>query len=362
MSPARSSWWKAPLLTSAAGALTAAGLVGQATSCVDCRVEVEHLANLGDTTGGPGFIGGIGTLELLDDGTILLVDTRARALKRFDAAGHFLATVGRSGRGPGEYRAPTRVLRADSAIELFDAMLPRRTRFGQALDLLSTTPVQTGASQDLIRVGSHYVAPGRRHAPESVGLPLHVFGPEGAFLRSFGAGSVIRDLSSRFAFRRQLATESDTTFWSADLTRFRLQRWSLNGYLLAEIAREPAWFPPQQGFGWNPQGPAPGLLALHWDDDQGLLWTSTAIPADDWREAARGTTHPNQPALSGIPETESYYQSRVEVIHPGTGEVLGGVDIDALVKGFTSDGIAYAEARSPAGEPVVRLWRLTLVR
>jgi len=331
--------------------------------CTTCRVVVEHVANVGDTTGGPGFIGQLWTLVVTPDSTIVLTDIADPGIKVYGLNGEFIGRKWRMGEGPGEYSAPSRLLlRSGGRIEVYDASLGRRTVYSRDFDVLETEMFAGGGSLRKIRVGDSYVISRRVGSPQSVGLPLHVYSEPGEFIRSFGANPPIREVRKGLLFSRALAPASDSTFWSAELLRFRVQLWSLDGVLLREFSREPSWFPPQDDLGMGPDGPQPWLNAIAVDPEEGILWTATMVGKEDWESTPTVLRSPLQPNMGVRYEQTIVYKSIIEALDLTTGEVLGRAEVDGLVKDFTGDGYLYAEGRTPFDEPVVRLWRVSLVR
>ena len=66
----------------------------------------------------------------LPDGRLVVVDQRAARVRLYDAEGRHLGDLGVPGDGPGEFRRPSRVVAyPDGAIDVWDAMAWRRTRF-----------------------------------------------------------------------------------------------------------------------------------------------------------------------------------------------------------------------------------------
>lgn len=338
--------------------------VGSAqSSCSGCRVVVEHVANVGDTTGGPGFIGQLSTLVVAPDSTIVLTDMRDPGIKVYQWNGEFDRRPWGFGEGPGEYGTPARLLlRSGGTIEVFDGTLGRRTLYSSDFEVVETELFASGGSLRQIRVGDFYVIPRQVNGSESIGLPIHIYSEGGRLVRSFGADPPIRNLRDRLQFRRALAPATDSSFWTADLLRFRVQHWSLNGTLLQEFSREPPWFPPQDDLGMSPEGPLPWLNAIAVDHENGILWTATMVGKDGWESLPATPRLAGQPMLGVRVEEEIGFKSIIEAIDTSTGEVLARAEVDAYVKDFTGDGYLYAEARTPHGEPVVRIWRVSLVR
>ena len=82
------------------------------TSTNGWRLELERVIQPAD--GSPGELGNPFTVQVLDDGGLLVVDQKPMSIKLFNANGGFVRTLGREGAGPGEYRAPQVVVFGDS--------------------------------------------------------------------------------------------------------------------------------------------------------------------------------------------------------------------------------------------------------
>ncbi len=73
---------------------------------------------------------------LLDDGTLLVADSKPAEVVRYDAAGRYVGRVGRDGSGPGEYRSPWLAAHGDTLV-VQDPTLGRAVMFS----LTTTSPI-----------------------------------------------------------------------------------------------------------------------------------------------------------------------------------------------------------------------------
>ncbi len=87
--------------------------IGQETAALLEQINGNLRLGSLEGTAGDAF-GFIEDVEEGVEGTFYVLDTRLYQLKRFSAEGQLLAQAGRSGRGPGEFRAPMRIHIADS--------------------------------------------------------------------------------------------------------------------------------------------------------------------------------------------------------------------------------------------------------
>lgn len=79
----------------------------------------------------PGALRAPDDLLLLDDGSLLVADSKPTEVVRFDAAGRYLGRVGRDGAGPGEYRSAWLAARGDTLV-VQDPTLGRAVMFSLA--------------------------------------------------------------------------------------------------------------------------------------------------------------------------------------------------------------------------------------
>jgi hypothetical protein len=76
----------------------------------------------------------IAGIRVLDDGSVVVVDGASREVRRFDAQGKHISTIGRRGSGPGEYEAPVLVPAAsDNVLLVYDLRRRRFASFTQEL-------------------------------------------------------------------------------------------------------------------------------------------------------------------------------------------------------------------------------------
>ena len=106
------------------------------------RVESRPSLRIGLLDGDPAYqFDGIRSVRLLDEGGFVVLDGGSRQLRRYDAAGRHAWSVGRQGRGPGEFEQPNLVGRAaDGSFLLWDRSLSRMTVVTADGDSIRTEP------------------------------------------------------------------------------------------------------------------------------------------------------------------------------------------------------------------------------
>jgi hypothetical protein len=78
-------------------------------------------------------------------------------------------------------------------------------------------------------------------------------------------------------------------FWTAEVRRYRLFQWTLDGRAAQALERVPDWFPESAALReWTPRAePRPSVTAIE-EDAEGLLWVFVSLAAPTWREAWAG--------------------------------------------------------------------------
>lgn len=106
------------------------------------RVEPQPSLRIGLIDGDPAYqFDGIRAVLLLDEGGFVVLDGGSRQLRRYDAEGRHAWSVGKPGKGPGEFEQPNLVGRAaDGSFLLWDRSLSRMTVVAADGDSIRTNP------------------------------------------------------------------------------------------------------------------------------------------------------------------------------------------------------------------------------
>lgn len=110
----------------------------QPTNVFGQASELQLIREIGVEDGPEEYsFGQVGGIALTPSYEILILDSQAKLVRRFDLGGKYLGTFGREGAGPGEFQLPRlRVVRDE--IWVSDARLQRLTIFGLNGDLVRT--------------------------------------------------------------------------------------------------------------------------------------------------------------------------------------------------------------------------------
>lgn len=88
---------------------------------------------------------------LLDDGSLIVSDTKPASVMRFDPSGHFGGTIGREGGGPGEYRSAYVAAHGDTLV-IHDPTAARATMFSLTNNAVQTQRATTPRYYSTIRI------------------------------------------------------------------------------------------------------------------------------------------------------------------------------------------------------------------
>jgi len=332
--------------------------------CGTCTLEWHRVAVLGDER--QALLGAPGALTRDSHGRYFAVsEALLQQVLVFDSTGRFLRTIGRKGRGPGEYgKAAYVVVGPGDTLLVVDNFLQRITRLTPDLDVAGIVPLPGSFNWDIIPlqdgagIMNLYVG-----TPERVGLPLHVVDPSGAIRLSFGAEApepVRRDLIS--TTWRKLALSPDGNIWSARINQYRLTLWDLYGHRLRALTRDVEWFKSWitlENFAPN-RPPHTWIRAIH-QDAAGLLWVLASVPDTNWNAALDVQTTPE--GRFYVPSDHNkFFDTIVEVIEPGSGLVLVSQRLPMFLQEFVSDDLAYSYRESSVPGPRFDVWQLTLYR
>jgi hypothetical protein len=352
-----------------AGALAVlpAALAGQEVrleeaSCPGCRLELHRVVEMGDARG-PGRLDRTLASWAADSrGRILLASGWQVPVRVFGADGRFAGTIQPA--LPGD-TVPLSIglvaVTAGDTVHLVDDLRGLHLVLDPDGNLARThtpTPLRP-ASMRLLLPGGRAVGTGTVATRDNVGYPLHLLGPDGAVLRSFGA-DLAADIPGQTMDLRKLALAGPGAVWAGHLTRYGMERWTLEGERKAALVRDVPWFAPYTSMRWQPdQAPNPLLMALR-QDAAGRLWTVVRVADERWRDArplvADTLLALRNPAAQYDPE--ALYDTVVEVIDPACGRVLLSRRFPGLIAGFLDDGRMISWSDRPGSHPRLTVWRV----
>lgn len=144
-------------------------------------------------------IGSIMAAQVAPDGSVYVVDDAAARILSYDAEGRHRWTVGRRGRGPGEFRIPYRIaVRRDGSVFIFDMGTSEVTVLSSAGTFVDRyrLPFPLMQVDNLVALDDELLIAGTTADPTGSGKGIHRFHIERPVLRyagSFGLLPVARD-------------------------------------------------------------------------------------------------------------------------------------------------------------------------
>lgn len=329
--------------------------------CSTCRIALSRVAVLGTDSGPPGMgadfvlgrsqaTGRYWYASNVSSGEILV----------FERDGSFAGSVGRRGEGPGEFRWINQIIPSGQHVHVVDAANLRWTVLLHDLTVRSTQRLIRPPFESTVLYDSLLVVSMQVPTRELAGHPLHVFRLNRGLERSFGAPAAGYRADLGVTGLRHVSAAPGRGFWAAHITQYRLEKWDVEGSLLAAYRREADWFSPHhQGMKADPDTPpAPWLAAVH-EDDAGLLWVLVLIADEEWYT---GLVPSGDGTFWWAPDRTDFLDTMIEVVDPTTGSVLATYRWDYAARGFVDGSHLAVYRESPVGVPRVEIWRVALDR
>ncbi len=308
------------------------------------------------------LLGGSGAGSTADGAIFVASELSTGLVMRVDSTGRKLGTIGAIGAGPGEYpRATFLFTKGDSVLiqSGADGMFRVFTSAGHYVRSFRT-PILMGPGRGLALRGDTLVLVEQYDTQGASGLPIHLVAPDGAVIRSFGGGEV-RSRTRPFALSmiRDVARESDSSFWVARRDRYTLELWNTAGVRERVLDLQRDWFPLLTKNPGDPryERPATTLRSFH-RDASGHLMVVLLRAVAGWQPEPRPAGQPTAVPMNAI----SKYEYVVEVLDPITGELLAATVKDSRFNHghFLANGLAYGLARSSeTGATAPAFWRVT---
>lgn len=335
-------------------------LISEALSCPQCTIRFRAVATIGDTIG-PGLLLGRPAAVLRDRRQRFWVVPTSGPPQVFDQKGSFVATVGRLGRGPGEFDKPTgALLLPGDSILVIDGGLFRATvidpRLKAARSIRMREPLYPGV---LLHWPTSVIL---RGAP-AFGPPSHRSLHDVSFQegdaqtrRSFGRGGTMMRMGGSTARFQTLAAARNGGLWSANSYRYELHKWTDQGEHVESFERRPSWFAKESSV-WlgNHSNPPPPTVAAIQEDQEGLLWVFIRIPAENWRLGWGRAPVGAREVPASVIDIEKLFDTMIEVIDPRAGSVLARERLSGYLISVTDHHQVSIYADDQEGNPIIRV-------
>lgn len=342
-------------------------LVSLASFCAHCRVDLLRVATLGDTAG-PGMVHQQGSVAM-DAGRHFYVSSNGDpgTIRHFDSSGRYAGTIGRPGRGPGEYvgRPLVSFLSADTMLAV-DSEGRRATVLDGSYEVVRSIALPMIVSQVVATGSGGMVVTGDDRSAARIGLPLHLIDFRGDGIRSFGAINERVDFTNPFGRFRTIgpSRSNASSVWSARINEYLVERWDTSGRLHESLRRDPEWFRP-----WT--RPAAGLVgvtrqvpsvtALFERGDS--LWVLVRVDDAGWKPMPPVPV-PGMSDAFYTPDSfrDSLFDTLIEVLHVSSGRLLASQRVPQHLLGFAADEHAFSYEEDEHGNPRYVVWRLRVAR
>lgn len=329
--------------------------------CDECRLEMSLEVKLRDRPDlGRQVVGNPQSVVRDSTGRVLHVHGGdASGFHIFDADGAFVRTVGSRGQGPGQFSYIYALVFDDEGnLYVFDR--ERVTMFSPEFEILETKQTPLRVRRGLFFQDGFVVA-SPSLSEDAVGLPLHFLGKDLEIVRSFAPTERTEGPEWQVLQSRGISRSIDGLIWAHPTNSYLVEEWDPStGNRHRAFERTVEWFEPWVDHrSLSLEAPPQPRLAGVWQDDDGLLWTVSAVAAEKWHEGL--VVLPGFNDL-WIEYPEQFWDSIIEVIDPSTGQLLLSERVPQALGRFTNDGLVIGR-RYPEGEFYqVDLWKLELVR
>ncbi|HKS07787.1 MAG TPA: hypothetical protein VJR92_15900 [Gemmatimonadaceae bacterium] len=358
----RIGWLKQSLFVGVAMAVAWSRSFGQITlvdRCDSCSVRFRQVVRLGEADGDASFANLPHAVHVDARGRFWIA-AGAEPPRVFSAEGAFLKRIGTPGAGPGEFRFPRSFFSVPAeSVVVLDVELSRANvitpdlRFARSIQL--PAPLFPALA---VEWPARVVLQGQFRASASAGWPLHRFSfadGTAAATSSFGpdSGELRPGADRRLA--QVFARSTGSTYWCAEVYRFRIIRRDRDDKALQVIERTPSWFENSRPGLGNPRNPPPPAITAIAQDRDGLLWIFARIPSLNWSQAWASIPPGATEIPAGRIDVEKLYRTAVIIIEPGTGRTVAERILDVWTIEALGDRRAAVLSTNDSGVPHVTI-------
>jgi hypothetical protein len=299
-----------------------AARISDRPTCRGCRIEITPLVTL-RTQGAEASVDRAPYSIALDSrGRIVLGVDGNSHFDVFDRSGVHVRSIGRQGRGPGEFVAArfVNVGSADS-IFVFDHRGRRMSVFDPELRFVRSAPIPSVFSTAILSNGTVVVSgavPDQLRAAKS----FHLFDRVGNQIGSYGFPDAVLIPGEVGLTDNWVTAARGGGFWSASIgASYTIGRWSPNGELLARFDRESQLTSEGSAgsLGFTRDKPTAPFVRSIVEDSTGLLWVERTVADANWKRGVRFADIPGERGM--VPEFVDYdraYDTVLDVIDPRT--------------------------------------------
>ncbi len=318
-------------------------------TCAACRLTLERVVEIGGTR--DSVILTVNTRFIVSpDGARIFAFPTATpgVIAVYGSRGTLIRTMGREGRGPGEFTNVFGATLSDGRLYVIDKGGQRINVFGPALAFeREIKMIENLTDRDgIIVVGNRVVISSVYQTPPTTPAPVAMLDFDGARIRTV---SPEPDSVPTRARRRYLAESRGDRFWVAPFNRYELQLWDTAGRQQRTIVRDAPWFRPYvEQTSVETVRPQPQLKSVR-EDDAGLLWVALLVADLRWAPVPLSRA---AEALDG----NRVWDTRIEALDPRSASLLATYTTDNVLGKVMASQPMFSSYRTDANGYVI--WTL----
>jgi hypothetical protein len=318
--------------------------IARANTCPRCRIVLAR-ENLVGTEDGPGAVSGFFVPMVSCDGHGHVFATNAylRKIAMFDSSGNFVRSIGREGRGPGEFDGFVLQDVYRDTLYVFDVAKRRIVLFREDGTVIRDYPwAEPGQGAQVLSRNRF------------LNLQLYPDGLQARIVDTLGKviavpSAKLGDIRGPSPFYRY-APSRNGSIWAAHSTEYVIDRYNGAGTLIETLNVPTPWFEPSAG--GLPRSPTGPIISDIQEDENGLLWVVITVPDP---EGSSKTDNPRLYDFSGL------FDSVIEAIDPVRRDVIASFKSKRAYRRFgCAKTLWTADPEGPNGYPVLGLARVTL--
>lgn len=293
----------------------------------------------------------------------LAARTTDRLIIEIDSAtGDVVRTIGGIGEGPGEYRDLGMMLMKGDSLFVQNPISGVMAIYSPDGEYVHSRPFEIAVQAgEAVRLrGDTMLVAEPKQLPETFGLPLHLVGPDGTRIMSFGAEDRTVEPGFFTPQLRTLARATDSSVWVARRDRYELELWNTRGTLEQRLAPTRDWFPQMLKDVVNPTVERPetqlGGISL---DAHGHLVVLLLRARTGWAPVqAKGPG--DLPAYDPLTAFDPF-EAVIEVLDTASGELVASSVFTHLRSSgrFLPNGLLLGYAPTHDDAPALAFWSIT---
>jgi len=243
---------------------------------------------------------------------------------------------------------------ADDSVHIYDPVAKVLHRVNDSLDL-GPSPLPLLFTPDLILKDGHMIVAQQIPTRGLAGFPLHLMGPDGRLVRSFGVDQPVYRPDLPRLMDRIVAPSPEGHLWTAAPGRYALQLWNRStGALMKTLTVTSTWFVDSDASSSDPQTRPKPILEALWQTDA-LIWVLARDADAKW--APKSAVPPQGERAVPLAEVNAKYDWVLEALDPTSGRVLASLRFPRVLAGFAPQPFLTADAEASTGtNRVIDVW------